>query len=112
MQKEKKRGGVREGAGRPRILNNSCKPRTIYCSLTEKRYMEKFLAFLRITEKQEITPYMADVPLGEFWEFLATGVPTANVMAGLPEDVVMAMEEKIKAIDNKEIQIRKKRKTE
>ena len=95
------RGGAREGAGRPRELDESCKPRAIYCTWSEKQDMEKFLAFRRAVEKADLNPFSFTFTFGEWYEFMSNTVPPLSVKNELPEDVTAELQKKVREIRDK-----------
>ncbi|MBR2141720.1 hypothetical protein [Anaerovibrio sp.] len=100
-EKTSGRGGAREGAGRPRELDESCKPRAIYCTWSEKQDMEKFLAFRRAIEKTDLNPFSFKFTFSEWCEFMSNTVPPLSIRHELPEDVTAELQKKIKAIRDK-----------
>ncbi len=109
-EKKTGRGGAREGAGRPRELDESCKPRAIYCSWSEKQEMEKFLAFMRAVEKAELNPFAFEFTFGDWYGFISNAVPPLRVKQELPEDVTAELQKKIIDIRNKTGQFRVRKK--
>ena len=109
-EKKTGRGGAREGAGRPRDLDETCKPRAIYCSWSEKQDMEKFLAFRRAVEKAGLNPFSFEFTFGEWYEFMSNTVPPLSVKENLPEDVTMELQKMIVEIRDKSGKFRGRRK--
>ena len=112
-EKKSGRGGAREGAGRPREFDESCKPRAIYCSFSEKQEMEKFLAFRRILEKYDVNPFALSVTFGDMMSFMqaGTGMGLFQLRKEIPEEAVNEMVEKIESINAKigKYQVRRKK---
>lgn len=111
-EKKSGRGGAREGAGRPRELDENCKPRAIYCSMGEKQEMEKYLAFIRILRKYGVNPFAVNVDFGDLLSFMQAGTGKARVQLcqQIPEEAVNEMVEKIESVNKKvyKYQVRKK----
>ena len=107
-EKKSGRGGAREGAGRPREFDESCKPRAIYCSFSEKQEMEKFLAFRRILKKYDANPFALSVTFGDI---ISTGMGLFQLRKEIPEEAVNEMVEKIESINAKigKYQVRRKK---
>ncbi len=112
-EKKSGRGGAREGAGRPREFDESCKPRAIYCSFSEKQEMEKFLAFRRILEKYDVSPFALSVTFGDMMSFMqvGTGMGLLQLRKEIPEEAVNEMVKKIESINDKvrKYQVRRKK---
>ena len=102
-EKKNGRGGAREGAGRPRELDESCKPRAIYCSFGEKQEMEKFLAIQRVFSKYNLNMFALEVPFGDLYSFMQSGTGMGRILLcrEIPEEAVEEIREKIKTINEK-----------
>lgn len=101
-EKKTGRGGAREGAGRPRELDEGCKPRTIYCSWSEKQDMERFLAFRRAIEKAGLNPFSFEFTYGAWYMFINNITPPLTVQDELPDEVIQEVTGKLKDIRQKE----------